>query len=56
MITSNVDFQNGMNKVLDKISQCVENMLKKVKEYKKEIKRNKKSGKSKEKLTIDREG
>jgi len=56
MITSNADYHNGMNKVLEKISQQVEIMLKKVKEYKKESKRSKKSGKSKEKLTLDREG
>ena len=30
-------------------------MLKKVKDYKKELKKNKKSGKSKDKITIDRE-
>ena len=56
MVTSNADYQNGVNKVLEKISQNIDIMLKKVKEYKKEIRRSKKSRKSKDdKITIDRE-
>ena len=55
MITSNADFQIGMTKLIDKISQYIDNMLKKVKQFKKELKRNRKHGKSKDKITIDRE-
>ena len=40
--------------MIDKLSQCIENMLKKVKDYKKELKRTKRSGRSKDKLKIDR--
>jgi hypothetical protein len=51
MITSNPDIL--ANKVLEKISAEIENMLSNIKIYKKETRRSKKQGKSKDKLIPD---